>query len=155
MSHIDSPIQCNMILFCRCWIPECEPTMSSNFTTGWLEYAIPHKNGRPEPCIRYQAIATAGDYDYPTCRPQHFNRSKVIPCEELIIKDEQRHMYQVRSFFFFINSHMNSTTKCEEMIIPVLSVMEKSSTQVESCNKNGHLKNKYFEWSHLTKFETL
>lgn len=71
---------------CRCWIPECEPSNALNFTADWLERAIPHKDGRPDPCSRYEFIGSADG----TCNEQHFNRSRTVACDGFISKNNEQ-----------------------------------------------------------------
>lgn len=78
---------------CRCWISECESIHSSDFDTNWLEYAIPHKGGQPDPCTRYEFIGS-GDG---SCTERNFNRSQIIACDDFIMKNnEQRLISHVR-----------------------------------------------------------
>lgn len=62
----------------RCRFPECEPIDSTDFAADWLVNAVPHENGQPVPCSRYQFISGAGDLGDGTCNEHHFNRSNVI-----------------------------------------------------------------------------
>lgn len=72
----------------RCWISECEPSSSRNFSAEWLKYAIPFKNGYPEPCRRYQyiEIREGADKNH-SCSAHNFNASNAVYCKPSIIRN--------------------------------------------------------------------
>lgn len=100
-------------LFFRCWISECETQNSNNFTTQWLQYAVPYQNGHPDRCNRYQFIATADNSTSLTCSASNFNRSNVIRCEEFIIKNYEQHsMARVGQYFDIFLKKITIKLKC-------------------------------------------
>lgn len=82
----------------RCWVPECEPSDSTDFNANWTKYAI------FDSCSRYAYIPPTGD---DSCSEQNFNQSQIIPCNGYIIEDHEERLINHVSSFEFIQSQVN------------------------------------------------
>lgn len=94
-------------LFCeilyRCWISECEPFDSAVFDSELIKFTIPSaKNGQPDTCFRYQFRSLKDDVfeeSHGFCSEANFNKSVVVPCERIIIKNGEERLSSRVSYF--------------------------------------------------------
>lgn len=56
-------------------------------------WAVPFKDGRPDPCLRFEFTSSANG----TCEQNNFNREQIVACDGFIMKNnEQRLLSHVR-----------------------------------------------------------
>lgn len=91
----------------RCRILECESADSFDFSADWLELAIPYKNGHPESCQRFQYMPSISDDDdgIGACSVQNFNRSQILQCDDILIKNNEERLVTRVSFLPSFPNH--------------------------------------------------
>lgn len=80
---------------------------STDYTADWLKYAIPHQNGQPDSCSRYEYVASV-DSSNGTCGTSNFNQSNVVRCDSFVTKNNAEtiasHVRTIKASICVINS---------------------------------------------------
>lgn len=81
-----------LILFGRCFIPECETLGATSYETDWLPNAVPFSNGKPMKCSRYEYLRDTQFAPLQYCPKEKFNQSSVELCShnQFVFKNDEK-----------------------------------------------------------------
>lgn len=91
---------------CRCYVPECEDPLYSDYEQPWLQLAVPPKTTgmmsdtyEPSQCERYMPVNMSGNYLNHICTPDMFT-AEVIRCNKWVFDDDRTIVTDVSHVYY-------------------------------------------------------